>query len=226
MPFKQKVYPADISIVFPVAACGRPRKDAIPDVTLVSAQATLEAAKWRQVSWRRGTKGKLSACFAAVRVRVADGPPQRIHDMGAQHLPGEEVWLIGGTSFDRRTQVLPLQPVRGHANQTTGRCHQSSLGLRTAPSATQGRARPGPLRGAVMERFASTRADVHDCSRLPSVPSAQASQRGKKESRATAETEPAVIRQAIIDRLTRPPDKPCPHCGCRPTDLPSQNLPK
>jgi len=46
-------------------------------------------------SWRRGTKGKLLARFAAVRVRVADGPPQRIHDMGAQHLPGEEVWLVG-----------------------------------------------------------------------------------------------------------------------------------
>ena len=30
-----------------------------------------------------------------MRVRVADGPTQRIHDMGAQHLPGEEVWVIG-----------------------------------------------------------------------------------------------------------------------------------
>jgi SRSO17 transposase len=95
IPFKQKVYPADVSMVFPIAARGRPRKNAIPDVTSSSAQATLEAVKWRQVSWRRGTKGKLSARFAAVRVRVADGPPQRIHDMGAQHLPGEEVWLVG-----------------------------------------------------------------------------------------------------------------------------------
>ena len=53
--FKQKVYPADVSMVFPVAARGRPRKNAIPDVTSVSAQATLEAAKWRRVCWRRGT---------------------------------------------------------------------------------------------------------------------------------------------------------------------------
>jgi SRSO17 transposase len=30
-----------------------------------------------------------------MRVRVADGPTQRIRDMGAQHLPGEEVWVIG-----------------------------------------------------------------------------------------------------------------------------------
>lgn len=55
----------------------------------------LETARWQRVSWRRGTKGKLTARFAAMRVRVADGPPQRIGDMGAQHLPGEEVWLVG-----------------------------------------------------------------------------------------------------------------------------------
>jgi SRSO17 transposase len=55
----------------------------------------LGRAKWRTVSWRTGTKGKLKARFAAVRVRVADGPPQRIRDTGQQHLPGDEAWLIG-----------------------------------------------------------------------------------------------------------------------------------
>ena len=38
---------------------------------------------------------ELKARFAAVRVRVADGPPQRIRDKGQQHLPGGEAWLIG-----------------------------------------------------------------------------------------------------------------------------------
>jgi len=94
IPFKQKVYPADVAMIFPAAGRGRPRKNAIPDITSVSAQAMLETVPWRKVSWRRGTKGQLSARFAAVRVKVADGPPQRIHDMGAQHLPGEEVWLV------------------------------------------------------------------------------------------------------------------------------------
>jgi SRSO17 transposase len=37
----------------------------------------------------------LAASFAAVRVRIADGPPQRIHDKGMQHMPGEEAWLVG-----------------------------------------------------------------------------------------------------------------------------------
>src|SRR5258706_156347 len=44
---------------------------------------------------RLGTKGSLDRRFAAVRVRIADGPPQRIKDKGQQHLPGEEAWLIG-----------------------------------------------------------------------------------------------------------------------------------
>jgi SRSO17 transposase len=55
----------------------------------------LTGAKWRNIAWRTGTKGKLKARFAAVRVRTADGPPQRIRDKGQQHLPGDEAWLIG-----------------------------------------------------------------------------------------------------------------------------------
>ncbi|QPC95456.1 IS701 family transposase (plasmid) [Mesorhizobium sp. INR15] len=95
IPFKQKVYPVDVAMIFPVAGRGRPRKRHIPDVASTSAQEMLEKAPWRMLSWRRGTKGRLQARFAARRVRVADGPPQRIGTMGAQHLPGEEVWLVG-----------------------------------------------------------------------------------------------------------------------------------
>lgn len=95
IPYKQKVYPADVAMIFPVAGRGRPRQRHIPDVKSVTVQTMLEDARWQKVSWRKGTKGRLEARFAAVRVRVADGPTQRIHDMGAQHLPGEEVWVIG-----------------------------------------------------------------------------------------------------------------------------------
>ncbi len=91
----QKVYPADVSLVFPVAGRGRPRKRHVPDSESIAAEHILTNATWRSISWRRGTKGRLSARFAAVRVRVADGPPQRIRDMGAQHMPGEPVWLVG-----------------------------------------------------------------------------------------------------------------------------------
>jgi SRSO17 transposase len=95
IPYKQKVYPHDVAMIFPVSVRGRPRQRHIPDAKSLTAQAMLEGAKWQKVSWRKGTRGRLEARFAAVRVRVADGPTQRIHDMGAQHLPGEEVWVIG-----------------------------------------------------------------------------------------------------------------------------------
>lgn len=41
----------------------------------ISAETMLAKARWRGIMWRDGTKGPLQARFAAVRVRVADGPP-------------------------------------------------------------------------------------------------------------------------------------------------------
>jgi SRSO17 transposase len=95
IPRHLKVYPADVQMIWPVAQRGRPRKRHIPDVLSIPAEDMLASAPWRTISWRTGTKGKLKARFAAVRVRVADGPPQRIRDKGQQHLPGHEAWLIG-----------------------------------------------------------------------------------------------------------------------------------
>jgi SRSO17 transposase len=59
----------------------------------VSVAELLEGhqAAFRPISWRIGTKGPLRAEFAALRVRVADG---RV-TARAQHLPGEEAWLVG-----------------------------------------------------------------------------------------------------------------------------------
>ena len=66
--------------------------------------------KWQNISWRTGTKGKLKARFAAVRVRTADGPAQRIRDKGQQHLPGDEAWLIGehGMTGERKYYLANL----------------------------------------------------------------------------------------------------------------------
>lgn len=91
----QKVYPADVGLIFPVAGRGRPRQHAIPDHKSMAAEKILADMSWRSISWRRGTKGHLRAKFAALRVRIADGPPQRIRQMGGQHMPGEEAWLVG-----------------------------------------------------------------------------------------------------------------------------------
>jgi SRSO17 transposase len=95
IPKHQKVYPSDVKLVFPVAGRGRPRKRHVPDRLSIAAEAMLKKAKWRRLTWRNGTKGPLTAAFAAVRVRIADGPPQRIGDKGMQHMPGQEAWLVG-----------------------------------------------------------------------------------------------------------------------------------
>jgi SRSO17 transposase len=94
-PRHQKVYPRDVELIFPVAGRGRPRKRHVPAVLSKSAEDILANEKWRVVAWRKGTKGLLKARFAALHVRVADGEPQRIGDKGMQHMPGEEVWLVG-----------------------------------------------------------------------------------------------------------------------------------
>src|SRR5882672_11191502 len=82
IPCHLKVYPADVQMIWPVAGRGRPRKRHVPNILSIPAEDMLANADWRTISWRTGTKGKLKARFAAVRVRVADGPPQRIRDKG------------------------------------------------------------------------------------------------------------------------------------------------
>src|SRR3974390_195599 len=113
IPRHLKVYPADVQMIWPVAKRGRPRKRYIPDILSMAAEEMLADATWQNISWRTGTKGKLKARFAAVRVRVADGPPQRIRDKGQQHLPGDEAWLIGEqrTSGEKKFYLanLPAQ---------------------------------------------------------------------------------------------------------------------
>jgi len=95
IPRHLKVYPVGVQLIWPIAKRGRPRQRSIPDILSIPAEDMLADAKWQTITWRIGTKGKLKARFAAVRVRTADGPPQRIRDKGQQHLPGDEAWLIG-----------------------------------------------------------------------------------------------------------------------------------
>jgi hypothetical protein len=150
-------------MIFPVAGRGRPRKLQLPDVTSKAAQSMLETARWRMVSWRRGTKGRLTARFAALRVRIADGPPQRIGPMGAQHLPGEEAWLIGehratgerkyylsnlpaSTSLKRLANTIKARWVCEQAHQQL----KEELGL----DHFEGRSWPGLHRHALMTMIA------------------------------------------------------------------------
>lgn len=106
-----KVYPVGVAMVAPQpGGRGRPRRRAEPDQTSQPAETVLEQADWQEVSWRSGTKGPLSARFAALRVRVADGPAQQIGGRPAQHLPGEEAWVVGElrASGDRKYYLSNL----------------------------------------------------------------------------------------------------------------------
>jgi SRSO17 transposase len=90
----QKVYPTGVTLSWPAPKPnGRPRKHPVPSAKSVAVAVlfeTMPAATFRTLSWRRGTKGPLQAGFAALRVRIADGPAMA----NAQHLPGDEVWLV------------------------------------------------------------------------------------------------------------------------------------
>ena len=92
---RQNVYPADIGLVFPVAKTGRRRQYHMPDQPPVSAETMLSGEKWRKISWRRGTKGRLTCLFAARRVRIAEGHKHRMLDNRVQCMPGDEAWLVG-----------------------------------------------------------------------------------------------------------------------------------
>ncbi len=126
--FNQKVSPAGVKMIFPIAKRDRPRQQQIPDTKSITAQAMLETAKWRKVSWRRRIKGALSERFAAVRVRIADGPPTRIRGMGAQHLSEEEVWVIGEhRSSGERKYYLSNLPAEASLKQLAGAIKARSL---------------------------------------------------------------------------------------------------
>jgi SRSO17 transposase len=90
----QKVYPRDVTVAEPARRpTGRPPKHPIPSAASTPAKTLFEgedAPAWITITWRAGTKGPLAAKFAALRVRVADGPANR----RAQHLPGEAAWLV------------------------------------------------------------------------------------------------------------------------------------
>lgn len=92
---RQNVYPADIGLVFPIVAKGRRRQYHMPDRPPVSVEIMLSGEKWRKISWRRGSKGRLTCLFAARRVRIAEGHKHRMLDNRMQCMPGDEVWLVG-----------------------------------------------------------------------------------------------------------------------------------
>lgn len=172
---------------------------------------------------RRGTKGPLKARFAAVRIKVADGPPQRIGDMGQQHLPGEEAWLIGEhRSNGERKYYLSNLPADTSLKRLAGAikarwvCEQAHQQLKEELGLDhfEGRSWTGLHRHALMTMIAY--------SFLQSRRLKQAKRKKRIHGPPPQPTLPA-IRAAITAVLERPPPARCPHCR---RWLSPKNLPK
>ena len=192
IPRHLKVYPVGVKLIWPVTKVrGRPRKRHVPDSLSTAAKDMLASAQWRTVSWRSGTKGRLKARFAAVRVRTADGPPQRIWDKGQQHLPGDEAWLIGEHRASGEKKYYLANLAAGMDLRSLAATIKARLDLRAGPSTVEGGTRSRPLRGKVLARPSSSCADGDDCLRVPPTSPAQKSEAGKKNQRPAPSTDVA-----------------------------------
>ena len=212
IPRRLKVYPADVRMIWPVAKRGRRRRRQVPNILSTPAENMLAKAKWHTISWRTGTKGKLKARFAVVRVRVADGPRQRIRDKGQQHLPGDEAWLIGEhrDSGEKKCYLanLPAKTdLRTLAATIKARwiCEQGHQQLKEELGLDhfEGRSWQGLHRHALMTMIAYAFLQHR---RL-----ATAKRKKKINGPPPQPTLPAV-RQAILELIARPPPQRCPHC--------------
>ena len=212
IPRHLKVYPVGVRLIWPIAGRGRPRQRHVPNFLSMAAEDMLADARWQNISWRTGTKGKLKARFAAVRVRTADGPPQRIRDKGQQHLPGDEAWLIGEhrPSGEKKYYLANLPAKTGlrmlaaiiKARWICEQAHQQlkeELGLE-------------PFRGTLLARPSPSRPHDNDRLRLPSASSPHPSEAGKKEINGPP-PQPSLpaVRHAIVDLIMRPLQR-CPNC--------------
>lgn len=175
IPFKQRVYPADVTMIFPIA--GR---------AVLARMRYPTSSRYRRRRCWRPCHGARSVGGAAPR--DSSRPASLRFASQMDHRSVSTIWAPSTCRAKKYGSSANIaRPVSANITCPTSRAtrRSSSLPAPSRPagaSATQGRARSGPLRGPIMERPASTRADVHDRLRLPSVPPPPAGQRGEKES--------------------------------------------
>ena len=221
---RQNVYAADVTLIFPVARTGKRRQYHIPDQPPVAAEAALADERWRTITWRRGTRGRLTCLFAARRVRVADGHKHRMSDNRMQCMPGDEVLLVGEQrpSGEHKYYVsnLPAEtPFRKLAAAIKARwiCEQAHQQLKEELGLDhfEGRSWTGLHRHALMTMIAFAFLQTR---RLEAA--------GRKKRIGGPPPQPSMpaIRQAILDLFARPPPERCPHCRMRLSEDVHANL--
>jgi hypothetical protein len=160
-----------------------------------------------------------------LRVRVADGPTQRICDMGNQHLPGEEVWLVGEhrSTGERKYYLsnLPANtPLRTLAGAIKARwiCEQAHQQLKEELGLDhfEGRSWTGLHRHAFMTMIAY----AFQSRRL------KAAARKKRAGGPPPQPSMPAIRQVILNLFARAPPTYCPHCSKLLATTSTNDLPK
>lgn len=209
---RQNVYRADTTEIFPIAETGRRRKYPITYQPPVSAEQMLASEPWRKVSWRRGTKGRLTCQFAACRVRIADGHRHRMADNRVQAMPGEEVWLVGErrSTGEQKYYVSNLSPetslkVLAATIKARWICEQAHQQLKEELGLDhfEGRSWKGLHRHALLTMIA-----------YAFLQSRRLKASGRKKRRGGPPPKPTMpaVRQAILDLFARSPPLRCPHC--------------
>ena len=187
IPRHLKVYPADVRMIWPIAGRGRPRRRHVPDILSIAAEDMLADAPWQNISWRTGTKGKLKARFAAIRVRIADGPPRRIQGQGPATSARGGGLAHRRTQDVRREEILSRQPAGEDGPAHLGGHHQGEMDLRAGSPTAERRTRSRSLRGTILARPSPSCANDDDRICLPPASPPFNSKAGKKENqRATA----------------------------------------
>ena len=214
IPASRRCIQADVELVLPPVTRGGPRKTLIPEQEAIAAEAMLAKASWRRITWRRGTKGPLRASFAAVRVRVADGPEVRLQATDRPASARRRGLARGRASHLGRAQVLPVQPAARHSTEAAGVADQGALGVRAGAPAAQGRTRARPLRGPLLARAAPACADDADRVSVPAAPAFAGRQAGKKEKPADHRHNRALpaVRRRLLDHLAHAMRLRCPFC--------------
>ena len=208
---RQNVYPADVALIFPVAKAGKPRKYHIPDQPPVSAEALLAGGKWQKVSWRRGTKGRLTCLFAArrVRLRMAISTACSIIVCTACPATRSGSSASGGRPASKNTMsrtCRPMPAIKTLAATIKARwvCEQAHQQLKEELGLDH-------FEGRSWTGITPTRVDDDDRLRLPAIPPPQSSGTEKKQS-PVPPPQPSMpaIRQAILDLFARPPPTTMP----------------
>jgi SRSO17 transposase len=187
-----------------------------PTPLSVAAETMLASASWKKVSWRRGTKGRPTARFAALRIRIADGTPQRIHDKGQQHMPGEAAWLVGEwRTNDERKYYLSNLPadatlkVLAAAIKARWVCEQAHQQMKEELGLDhfEGRSWQGLHRHALMTMIA------YAFLQHQRLQTAKREKKKRRVRRGPPEPTLPAVRRAVINAFAIPTARiRCPHC--------------